>query len=104
MPGCELKFVSLNTMKPPAGMLVPFGTRNFLGVAASSLKNQPPTSTFVVVELNNSIASNCGGSVCVRISLITMDAMFTAGSSAPGEPPRFALGRQLEDEFGSPLR
>ena len=33
---------------------------------------------------------------------MTTGAMLAAGSSAPGEPPRFALGRQLVGSSGSP--
>src|ERR1035438_9710264 len=82
-------------------MLVGSGIRNFVGLARSSLRNQPATITFVVVGLNNSIVSVCGGTVCVRTSLINTGAMAGAGSSAPGEPPTAVLARQAPGKEGS---
>src|SRR5678816_2781921 len=76
-------------------MLV-LGIRNFFGVPKSSLRNQPPMFTLPAVGLSNSTVSVNGGSVWVRISLITMGAMTGgAGSGAPGAPFSLPLGRQL---------
>src|SRR3954463_4929194 len=102
MPGVALKFVSVNTAKPLGARTLPFGMRNFIGSAPSSLRNQPPMSTAFGVGFHNSIESDCGGSVWVRISLITIAGRCVDGSSAPGEPPLLALGRQLAGRLGSP--
>jgi hypothetical protein len=48
------------------------------------------------------MASSAGGSVWVRSSLMTTKGTLGGGSSAPGEPPGFVLGRQFEGEAGSP--
>ena len=59
------------TLKAPGGRIVPPGIANFFGSSWSSLRNQPLKSTAVVPRLSNSTASSSGGSVCVRISLMT---------------------------------
>src|SRR2546429_7760684 len=69
--------------------------RNFFGVLRSSLINHPPMFTSPAVGLNNSMASTCGGSVCVSSSLMRIGAMFGAASLAPGEPLTAPLMRQL---------
>src|SRR4051794_18257571 len=69
--------------------------RYFLGTALSSVRYQPPTSAFVPDGLKSSRLSSCGGSVCVRISLMTIGGRLGTGSSAPGEPPGKVLARQL---------
>src|ERR1035438_3246754 len=77
-------------------MLVPDGMRYLNGTEGSSVRNQPPIATFVPVGLYSSMASNCGRSVCARISLMTMGGMAGSGSSAPGEPPGRELARHEE--------
>src|SRR2546430_15314513 len=69
--------------------------RNFFGVLRSSLINHPPMFTSPAVGLNNSMASTCGGSVCVSSSLMKIGGRFGAASSAPGEPSTAPLARQL---------
>src|SRR5206468_8067660 len=100
VPGVGLNWVSSNTRYPPAAIIVPFGILNFVGNAASSVKNQPPMSTAAAVGLYNSIASTAGGSLWVNASLMTIPAITGSGSSAPGEPPGFVLARQLEGLLG----
>ena len=92
--GLALKSASVNTRKPPAGIAVPSGMRNFLGAAPSSLRNQPPRFTSLALGLNNSIQSSSGRSVCVSASFTRTGRTAGSGSSAPGEPPAFALARQ----------
>src|SRR5688572_29709393 len=75
--------------------------RNFAGVFASSLRNHPPISMGFAVGLNNSIQSCWGGALAVSTSLITMGAIADSGSSAPGEPPRCELARQLAPLSGA---
>src|SRR5437762_10963703 len=76
-------------------MIVGSGMRNFFGVLGSSLMNQPPMFTSPAFGLNSSMASTCGGSVCVSSSLTRMGGMFGAASSVPGEPFTTLLARQL---------
>src|SRR3954464_15244303 len=78
-------------------MLVPFGMRYFLGVFKSSVRNHPPMFAGAGVGLYSSIVSVGGGkSELVSASLISTAGIGEgAGSSADGEPPNWALGRQL---------
>src|SRR3989442_15232476 len=77
-------------------MVVPSGRRNFFGALKSSVRNQPPTLTALAVGLYSSIASTCGGSVCVNASLIKTGGIGVgAGPPSPGDPFSVALGRQL---------
>src|SRR5690348_14763254 len=85
-------------------MVVPAGILNLNGFVLSSVRNQLPIFTSFVAGLNSSTESDSGGSVCVRISLIKIGAMDGAGSSAPGEPPRATLARQLIPFAGSGFR
>src|SRR3954469_9239761 len=78
--------------------------RYFFGTALSSVRYQPPTSTLVPVGLKSSRLSSCGGSVWVRISLMTIGGTLGAGSSAPGEPPAKVLARQLAPLSGACVR
>src|SRR2546426_176106 len=59
-------------------MRVLSGIRNLNGTAASSVRNQPPTFTSAAVRLCSSMKSTRGGSVWVRVSLMT-----TAGVTGP---------------------
>src|SRR5678810_1109861 len=90
-------------MKPPAGIVVPEGIRNFWGTERSSVRYQLPKFAGVGPGLCNSIASTAGGSVCVRTSLIQTSGMLDGGSSAPGDPPARVLARQFAGLFGSEL-
>ena len=94
-PGVALNCASLNVTKPPAAMIVLAGMRYFFGVAVLSVSHQLPTSTAAPVGLKSSIVSVSPLTELTSASLTTMPAMFTAGSSAPGEPPMAALARQL---------
>src|ERR1035441_2618438 len=83
-------------MKPYGGNQVGLGMRNFRGTVKSSVRYQLPTFTLVPVGLQSSIASVSGGSVCARISLITIGACGpSSGSACPGVPPSVPFGRQL---------
>src|SRR6266540_5057641 len=85
------------TRYPPAGTVASSGNRYFLGLAKSSVKNQPPMFALFVPGLYNSTASSCGRSVWVSASLIRTVGKFAgAGSARPGEPFTLPLGRQLD--------
>ena len=59
--------------------------------------NQPLMLAGVAVGFSSSMASTCGRSVCVRISLMTIGAGGVAGVGSfwAGDPKSYALGRQL---------
>src|SRR5690349_3488663 len=95
---------SLLARYPPAGMLVPSGIRYLAATAWSSVRSQPPTSTLFAVGLWSSTRSASGGTLAVRISLITTGGTVGSGSAPPGDPPGWALLRQAEPRSGAWLR
>src|SRR5262249_10321136 len=71
--------------------------RNLLALVKSSVRNQPPMFTLVVVGFHNSTASTWGKAVWLNTSVMRMGAKAGSAGSVgwPGVPPKVPLERQL---------